>query len=126
MQMAVITTAQGVQINISPDHIVEATDDLQAGICDVYGATPAPLRVNETATALLARLAITGKFAQLTRPDGTPVWINGKTVGSVRAPLVGEYPATAHAVVGAGAVTQAVQEDVSTTVAALNARGASL
>ena len=124
--MAIVTTIGGVQINVNPNNIVLLADDRQTGDADLIGATPAMLQLNETSSSLMSRLGISNDFARLTRPDGSAVWINGKSASSVRAPLPGEYAPSTQAVVFAAAITQAVREDLPATIAALNAHGGNL
>ena len=35
----------------------------------------------------MKRVRIAKDFAQLTRPNGLPIWINGSAVSSIRSPL---------------------------------------
>ncbi len=65
-------------------------------------------------------------FAQLTRPNGRLVWINGSSVSMLRAPHMGEYAPTVRTVIVAGLLTQGVREALNEAVAALNASGGNL
>ena len=89
------------------------------------GPGPAPIATNEAAASLVARLRRTKALATLTRPNGTAVWIKGATVTLVRPPIVGEIPPGEHvgAILWAGGQHQAVEEDVQTVRAAVNAHG---
>lgn len=120
--MAAVTTVNGVAYSINPETIAVVSGE-PGTACAVVGPAPGTLRLNEAGGALLARLGIAADFAQLTRPDGSPVWIGGKAVSSLRAPLSGEFPAAAKTVIYAGSTTQAVQEDPAAVVVALNAHG---
>jgi Transglycosylase SLT domain len=62
---------------------------------------------------------------KLTRPDGTPVWIDGGAVVSVRAAFPGEYAPGIQAVVTIGRVHQAVREPLAQVRSAIRARGGS-
>jgi hypothetical protein len=122
--MATLTTVDGVEIHFNPDGLAVIAPDPNGAV--VYGVTHGAVRISEGPAVFMARLAATAKFARLTRPDGSLVWISGAAVSSLRAPLAGEYPQNAHAVVFTGALTQAVQEAVATVLAALNAHGGKL
>ena len=126
--MATVTTVDGIQYSINPDAIVVVSDEAAANVCDVLGPTKGTLRLNEASIGLLTRLGIAANFAQLTRSDGSPVWVNGKAASSLRAPLSGEFPTmpTARTVIYIGTTEQAVDEDQAAAVAALNAHGGRL
>jgi hypothetical protein len=68
------------------------------------------LKISETVQGFLTRVRIAANFAQLTRPNGSPVWINGSAVSSLFAPGPNEYIAGVNAVVVTGALTQGMQE----------------
>jgi len=127
--MATITTVDGIQITFSPKTISVITDhDAVTGeaVTCVYGITVAALRTKEPAPTLMKRLRIAANFAQLTRPNGSPVWIDGASVSSLRAPLPDEFVDGVNTVVFASALTQGVKESPSVATAALNAQGADL
>jgi len=63
---------------------------------------------------------------KLTRPDGESVLVDPLAVGSVRAPLPGEYDDSVQAVLAMGRLTQAVREPVATVAAAIRIRGGKL
>jgi hypothetical protein len=124
--MATLTTLDGNQITFSPGNVTVVADhdaSTGAAVTCIYGVTKEMLRINEAVPAFMARVKITAKFAQLTRPNGSPVWINGSAVSSLRAPLPGEYVAGVNAVVFTDALVQGVKESVEATTAALNAHG---
>lgn len=75
-------------------------------------------------TALLggtARQSGLRAAVKLTRPNGTPVWIDPRTVASVRAALPGEYPRGVQAIVTVGRSKQGVRESVAAAKAAIRA-----
>jgi hypothetical protein len=127
--MATLTTANGVQIIFSPKAVSAITDHDgstgQAVTC-VYGITMGVLHISEGVQAFMKRLRVTKNFAQLTRPNGSPVWINGSSVSSIRAPLPNEYVAGVNTVVSAGSLTQGVQETLVDVTTAINAHGGDL
>jgi len=92
----------------------------------VYGVSAAPVNINETVSGFLERLDITAKFAKLTRPNSSSIWICGSAVTSIRATLPGEYDPRAKSVVNVGSLTQAVCQDTDTAIAAVNAHGGKL
>jgi hypothetical protein len=122
--VAELTTVDGHQILFDPSGIAAVADrDPATGsvVTCVHGITAGIVRIRETVVGFLDRLAIAGKFAKLTRPDHSPVWINAPSVRLLHAPLPGEYPADAKSVVSVDSFTQAVTEDVATARAAINA-----
>jgi soluble lytic murein transglycosylase-like protein len=60
---------------------------------------------------------------KLTRPDGTPVWIDGGAVSFVRGAFPGEYGPGVQSVVTVGRMNQAVREPLAQVRAAIRARG---
>jgi len=62
-------------------------------------------------------------MAKFTRPNGTPVWIDGAAAVSVRAALPGEYAPGVRAVITVGRLRQGVRESVARTMATLRAHG---
>jgi hypothetical protein len=127
--MPTLTTVDGFQITFAAKAVSALTDhDALSGeaVTCVYGVVNQVLRIRETVPAFLARLKIAKKFAQLTRANGAPVWINGADVSSVRAPLPGEYVAGVNAVVFTDSLTQGVRETPDAAVALLNRHGGEL
>jgi hypothetical protein len=127
--MATLETVDGIQITFNPDSVVAVADhDAVTGaiVTCVYGVTKAELRIAEPVDAFLARLGIAAKFAKLTRPNGSPIWINGNSVSSLRAPLPGEYVDGVATVITTGSLTQGVKESPDDTRIQLNAHGGKL
>ena len=62
-------------------------------------------------------------MVRFTRPDGSPVEIDGAAVRSVRAALPGEYAESVKSVITVGAMQQGVREDVVTARSRIIARG---
>jgi hypothetical protein len=92
--MAMLTTVDGVQITFVPKAVSGLADhDASSGlaITCVYGVTKEALQIRESVKEFMTRLRITKNFAQLTRPNDFPIWINGSAVNSIRAPLRNEY-----------------------------------
>ena len=97
----------------------------QAVTC-IYGLSEKHLQVRESVPAIMARLKIANNFAQLTRPNGSPVWLNGSAVSSIRPPLPNEYVAGVNTVIFAADLTQGVKEPPDVVTTAINARGGDL
>jgi hypothetical protein len=92
--MAILTTVDGIQITFAARAVSMLADhDANTGLAVtcVYGVTKEALQIEESVQEFMTRLRITKNFAQLTRPNGFPVWINGSAVDSIRAPLPNEY-----------------------------------
>jgi hypothetical protein len=121
--VAELTTVDGHQIVFDPSGIAAVADRDPAGsvVTCVHGITADIVRIRETVVGFLDRLTIAGKYAKLTRPDHSPVWINAPSVMLLHAPLPGQYPADVKSVVSVGSFSQAVTEDVATARAAINA-----
>ena len=62
------------------------------------------------------------KKARFTRPDGSPVWIDGAAGGTVRASLPNEYAPGVQSVITVGRVKQGVRESVSQVQAIIRLR----
>ena len=127
--MADLTTIDGLQFSFTPDAVIAVTDhDAVTGqaVTCVFGITPYPLRINETVDGFLARIGVNGDFAQLTRPNGSPIWICAKAVSALCAPLPGEYVDGVQSVISLGSMTQGVEEAPAAVKAAVNAHGGKL
>ena len=127
--MADITTVQGLRVLFDPGAISAiSAGDQQTGAAAavIYGLGPKGLTVGESTDALVQRLNLASLLAKLTRPDGSPVWINGKSVSVARQPAPLEYAAEVHAVIFAGALEQAVRETLDEVRRAINRVGGNL
>jgi hypothetical protein len=58
-----------------------------------------------------------------TRPDGTPIEIDSRTVAGVRAAFPGEYAPGVQSVLTVGKLRQGVKEDIAAVTAALHSHG---
>jgi hypothetical protein len=126
--MADITALDGTVLHIDDNSIVLVAGPYPGDPPNrsyVTGPAPAPIATNEDAATLVASLHPKVSLAKLTRPNNTPVWIKGGAATLVRAPIAGDTPPgeTVGAVIYFGAGHQAVEEDVPTARAALNAHG---
>jgi hypothetical protein len=121
-----LITTDGRRIGFDPAAIIAIADrdpDTGAAVTCIYGSPWAFIRISESVGAFLARLGIASWFVKLTRPDGSPVWINAAAVFLLRKPLPGEYRADAKSVVFAGWLRQAVTQDPASVKAAVEAAG---
>jgi hypothetical protein len=127
--MATLTTIDGRQMTFAPGSVEALADhDAMTGaaVTCVFGVTKEMLRTQEGVQAFMTRVKITKKLAQLTRPNGSPVWISGAAVSSLRPPLPGEYVAGVNTVVFTNALVQGVKELPDAVTLALNDHGADL
>jgi hypothetical protein len=127
--MPSLTTVDGYQITFSAKAVAMLTDhDASTGqaVTCVYGITKGVLHIEEGVQEFLQRISMTKKFAQLTRPNDSPVWMNAGAVASVRAPLPNEYVDAVNAVVSIGSLFQGVTETPAEAVKLINAQGGSL
>ena len=127
--MADITTVDGLKVLFDTAAIAAiAGAEGQAGVAGavIYGLGPQGLTVSESTAALVQRLSLAASLAKLTRPDGTPIWINAKSVGVARQPSPGEYEAQVRSVIFAGAIKQAVRETLDDVRQAINRAGGNL
>jgi hypothetical protein len=94
----------------------------------VTGPGPAPITTNEDAATLVARINPKVLLAKLTRPNNTPVWIQGSAVTLVRPPIDGDAPPEEKvgAVLFIGDNHQAVVQDVATACSIVNSHGGNL
>jgi hypothetical protein len=86
--MATLTTIGGMQVTFSPGSVAAIADhnaSTGAAVTCIYGIANQMLEINEAVQAFITRVKITKKVAQLTRPNGSPVWITGAAVSSLRA-----------------------------------------
>ena len=74
----------------------------------------------------MARLRIAKNFAQLTRPNGFPIWISGSAVSSIREPMPNEYVTGVKTVVFTDDFTQGVKELPADATVAINEHGGDL
>jgi hypothetical protein len=123
-----LVTTDGRRIGFDPAAIVAIADhdpDTGAAVTCIYGLSPpwGFIRISESVATFLARLGIVSWFVELTRPDGSPVWINAAAVLLLRKPLPGEYRADAKSVVFAGWLRQAVTQDPTSVKAAVESAG---
>lgn len=122
--MAQITTVDGTVLNFD-ESIVEAVADHDAATGDfvtcVYGFADGMKMTSEPVADLLSRLNLTDFFAQLTRPNGDPVWIRGSAVVNLAAPIPGEHDHNVRSVVYLRFLTQAVTETMEQARLLLNA-----
>lgn len=127
--MADITTLDGMRFLFDAG-AVSAIAERDAGATApgtvIYGLAPAALRVGESVDALLQHLGLASSFARLTRADGSPILINGRSVAVVRQPLSGEYAAGVSSVVFAGSFTAGVRESLDEVRQAINRVGGRL
>jgi hypothetical protein len=125
--MVVVRTLDGQDINLNEKTIALISGPYPHDVGPhtyIYGATHGALITNEPADILVARLGVNPPLARLIRPDGSPVWVNGSEVNSVRAPVPTEQgPGQVNAVLQVGSFHQAVQQDVPTARAIINAHG---
>lgn len=129
--MADITTVEGIKYLFVPAALsaIAETDD-RTGLAGtvIYGLDADRVRVGESVPALLQRLNLTSSFAKFTRPDGSPVFINGKSINVVRQPLPGgvEYGPEVQSVVFVGTMKQALREPLDAVRQALGRIGVNL
>ena len=127
--MATLTTIGGVQIAFVARAISGIADhDATTGqaVTCIYGLSDKHVSVRESVPAIMARLKIGNNFAQLTRANGSPVWLNGSAVTLIRPPLPDEYVTGVNTVIFAAALTQGVKEPPDVVTTAINARGGDL
>ena len=127
--MATLTTTGGAVITFGVSAvaaIADHNDTTGEAATTVYGIDNSPLMTAETVQGFMTRLNIAQSFAQLTRPDGRPVWLNGAAVSTLRPAPAGQYAPTVKTVIVVGALTQGVRESPADATTALNAHGASL
>ncbi|MBP1097523.1 hypothetical protein [Bradyrhizobium diazoefficiens] len=124
--MISVTSITGQQVDIDEHHIAVVNGPYpndNGPHTYIYTAPLSVLVTKEAADKLVARIPKGPFFAQLTRPDGTPIWINAQYVTRVRPPLWTENTpqGNVHAVVMvASTLHHAVIEDVPTVLKLLN------
>jgi len=127
--MPSLTTVDGYQITFSAKAVAMLTDhDASTGqvVTCVYGVTKGILHIEESVQNFLQRISMTNKFAQLTRPNGSPVWINASAVSSIRAPLPDEYVDAVNAVISIESLNQGVTETPAEATTLINEHGGAL
>jgi hypothetical protein len=92
----------------------------------VYGVTKERLQISESPETFMRRLRIAKNFAQLTRPNDFPIWINGSAVNLIRAPLPSEYVTGVNTVVFTDDFAQGVKELPGDVATAINEHGGDL
>jgi len=129
--MSVIKTVDGQDIDVNENAIVLIAGPYPHDVGPhtyVYGVTHGALVTGEPADALVARLGINPPLAKLTRPDLSPVWVNGSMVTSVRAPIPTEQQGTGqvNAILQVGSLHQAVHEDMPAARGIINVHGGNI
>jgi hypothetical protein len=127
--MAMLTTVHGLQVTFAAKAISGLADhDESTGLAVtcVYGITKGVLQIREDVQEFMTRVRITKGFAQLTRPNNCPVWINGSAVSSIRVPLPNEYVAGVNTVIVTDDFTQGVKEMPTDVTAQINEHGGDL
>ena len=94
----------------------------------VYGASPKVLITMEDPESIVSRMEKPGLMVVLTRPNGTPCWVRGTAVSSIRNPTWTDAPpgGVVNAVLIVSGRHQAVQESVIEVKKAVNLVGAKL
>jgi hypothetical protein len=121
--MPTILTSSGVSVIFDPSAIFAlAETDADSGdeVTCVYGILPAAIQIKDKVGDFLASLGIAGKFSQLTRPDGSKIWIRGNAVTYLTPPVSGDSPDSVNTIVGIGSFTQGIREDAGSAKAAIN------
>ena len=127
--MANITTVDGLKYLFDPGAITAVADsDELTGekVTVIYGLTAQTQKVSEPVAALLQRLNLASALAKFTRPDGSSVLINGKSVSVARQPVPGQDPVGVNAVIFVGSMTQRVREQLDDVRQAVNRAGGNL
>jgi hypothetical protein len=127
--MAELTDTAGEEIDFDPADVtaITSTDSDTGGeLTCLYGLSAGLVRTAEPVATLIGRLRLEAKLAQLTRPDGSPVWIAGAAVISLRPPIQDQYPPSVQAVVSVTGLTQGVTETPAQAKAAIDAHGGRL
>jgi hypothetical protein len=126
--MTGITALDGSTLRIDENSIVIVAGPFPGDPANrsyVTGPGPVAIPTNEDARALVARLNPKVPLATLTRPNKTPVWVQGSAVTMVRPPIAGDTPPgeTVGAILFVASNRQAVVEDVATACAIVNSHG---
>ena len=125
--MVVVRTLDGQDINVNEKAITVVAGPYPHDVGPhtyIYGSTHSVLITNEPVDILVARLGVNPPLARLTRPDGSPVWVNGSAVSSVRGSVPSEQGVgQVNAVLQVGSFHQAVEQDVPDARAIINAHG---
>lgn len=129
--MAIITALDGTPLAIDDNAIALLTgpDPGDPGRWShIIGPAPDPIVTAEDAGALVARLHRKQALAQLTRPDGSPVWFSGAAVSLIRLPSTFDIPPgeTVGAVLEIGGHHQAVIENPAAAKLVIDAHGGHL
>ena len=127
--MASLVTLEGLRFFFDPTSVSAVADhdaDTQEDVTTVYGLTAGRLRLQEGPEIFLTRIGVMAGFKKLTRVNATSIWLNCKSVKVIRAPVAGEYPASANTVIPMDSLTQAVIERPEDVVRIINSGGGSL
>src|SRR5437773_2606641 len=111
-----VTSTSGADVWINSATIARVSPNL---VGDADGATiveyeDQALHTQEDPQALVTRISSDTPLIRLTRPDGSPVWVNKTMVNGIRAPVPSEIPTTgtANAFFLVGGHRQVVRESV--------------
>jgi hypothetical protein len=125
--MIAIKTLAGPEVLVDPQSVTRVAGPRphDAGPHTYLDCAAGTLVTAETPEALLARIAAKPPLSQLTRPDGTPVWIKGSAIGSIRPPVASEAEGAGdvNAILTIDGQHQAVRETVASVRALVEAVG---
>jgi hypothetical protein len=131
--MVVLRSIDGTEVSVNENDITLVAGPYPHDVGPhtyVHGRNRGVLVAAEDAAALVARLRLDPPLVKLTRPNSTPVWVNGSAVTAIRQPLLSEQRGAAgypvNAMVTLGDLHQAVREDVNTVHQLLYAQGESI
>ena len=114
--------------------IINTYNSVSSGNLDdhIQNSLPANTRANMNDTASVPSAGTqrstrsSTRLVDLTRPDGSPVWIDVTTVKSVRETFPGEYASGVQSVVSWGNSNQGVRESVAAAAALIKGHGGKL
>jgi hypothetical protein len=87
--MATLTMIDGQEITISPSRVSALMDYdavTHAAVTSVFGVRKGIVFTKEGVEDFMRRVGITDHFAQLTKPDGHLLWVNGEAVSALSLP----------------------------------------
>lgn len=122
--MASLTTTDQIEYFFDPG-AVAAIRAVDAASAELIGLVKAPLRIGQSAEALLQSLGQAGKFAKLTDPAGDALWLAGGGIAYLRAVIDADgYPDAVKTVICAGGASFGVQEAVNAAATKVRQVGA--
>ena len=123
--MATLTMTDGQEITFSPSRVSALVDYnavTHAAVTSVFGLRKGIVFTKEGVEDFMHRVGITDSFAELTKPDGHLLWVNGESVTALSLPSPKDpYVKEVRTVVELGGWNVGIRETIKQATNEINA-----